>query len=229
MYRCGTATRHSTPRWPGTRKTKCCDLGHASRRRAVRAIGGGARLRPIAPPSGSGPRWSDPLRNGVVRGHCFSCAHAAPLELPKGRAACISRATRCTVPARSKMCTGPIDPLDVLRGITERGALPRCSYHRDHPARVSTAVGRALASQYNFISAAPPSAGSAHGGRAYRPKCAAEEVLTAWLSVLGAAAVRRGSYPPALGAWRAEWCQSSVRRHAAVDHKLAAGHPRSFV
>ena len=128
---------------------------------------------------------------------------------------------------RGRRCAlGRSDPLDVLRGITERGALPRCSYHRDHPARVSTAVGRALASQYNFISAAPPSAGSAHGGRAYRPKCAAE---TAWLSVLGAAAVRRGSYPPALGAWRAEWCQSSVRRHAAVDHKLAAGHPRSFV
>jgi hypothetical protein len=162
---------HSTPPWPGTCKTKCCDLGHASRRRAVRAMGGGARLPPIAPPQAPGHVGATPLRNGVVRGHCFSCAHAAPLELPKGRAACISRATRAT---RSKMCTGPIRlPLMYCVALPNAARCP-VAYYCDHPARVSTAVGRALASRYNFISAARPSAGSAHGGRAYRPKCAAE-------------------------------------------------------
>ena len=63
----------------------------------------------------------------MVRGHCFSFAHAAPLELPKGRAAGISR----RYPLHRASAVEDVhwaDPatLDVLRGITERGALPHC-------------------------------------------------------------------------------------------------------
>jgi hypothetical protein len=51
---------------------KCRDLNHTAHGSARgRVHGEGRGFLGLHPPSGSGPRWSYPLRNGVVRGHCL--------------------------------------------------------------------------------------------------------------------------------------------------------------
>ena len=68
--------------------------------------------------------------------------------------------------------------VDVLRGITERGALPHCLPSRP-PCQVRTAVG--ARSHHGTISLVPLDRQQVrHMVRAYRPKCAAERSGAYW-------------------------------------------------
>jgi hypothetical protein len=90
----------------------------------------------LHPPSGSGPRWSAPLRNSVVRGHCLLLAFPPIHDGDHGTAAQPSRRHR--------------DPTVELEESEGRGALGHRSPSRPrlHSAPQKPCVGATVLGKY---------------------------------------------------------------------------------